>query len=533
MSAAFADDVGADFYLAVNPDGMPHPDLLIEMVALARRHQGRVLVEASQFPEELPKVFDPLTLDTPWASGCCLLVPAPVFRGIGGFDESMFMYCEDVDLSWRARQAGYGVKHAPRALFHHRFNCLGNNKVLRRVHLESARILAAKWGGKKLRSEMEQAMVREGWEPKPLPEPLPSLPASSVADFSHHEWFAPTRWTYANQIPAHIILTNADVDDTLDIIVRFHDPAQVDRLSRCLFSLYGQRHQPIQILLMLQGMDKAGLAAVNACVDAFDWSSPRRRPIVTNVAVPQVGDHRARLWNAGLDIGTARYLGYCDYDDTVYPTGYSYLLHRLKFTGVAAAFASALHVDCTPMSGFDFVLDKRFIPGDNRYDFFVAGFCPIHSILVDRTRIEAADLRAEESMSKQEDYRVFATVAARYDTDWASIGTAVGDYMQRTDGTNTIPSHRTDPATKREWDHAIEDVRQHLDGLITKVPVRDIVRMRTAELKLEAALAAAEDERSKRNLMKAKISWRLTSPFREVGRFARRAYERVGGKRPQ
>ena len=34
-------------------------------------------------------MFDPLTLDTPWASGCCLLVPAPVFRGIGGFDESI------------------------------------------------------------------------------------------------------------------------------------------------------------------------------------------------------------------------------------------------------------------------------------------------------------------------------------------------------------------------------------------------------------------------------------------------------------
>src|SRR5258708_15114554 len=147
MSAAFADDVRADFYLAVNPDGMPHPDLLIEMVALARRNQGRVLVEASQFPEELPKVFDPLTLDTPWASGCCLLVPAPVFRGIGGFDESMFMYCEDVYLSWRARHAGHSVKHAPRALFHHRFNRPGNNKGLRRAHLESARRLAAESGG--------------------------------------------------------------------------------------------------------------------------------------------------------------------------------------------------------------------------------------------------------------------------------------------------------------------------------------------------------------------------------------------------
>ena len=67
MSEAFAE--GAEFYLALNPDGMLHPDALVEMTALARRCQGRALVEAAQFPEELPKIFDPLTLDTPWACG--------------------------------------------------------------------------------------------------------------------------------------------------------------------------------------------------------------------------------------------------------------------------------------------------------------------------------------------------------------------------------------------------------------------------------------------------------------------------------
>src|SRR5262245_51160838 len=60
MRAAFSN--GAEYYLVLNPDGMLHPDALVEMIAVARRSGNRALVEAAQFPEELPKVFDPLTL---------------------------------------------------------------------------------------------------------------------------------------------------------------------------------------------------------------------------------------------------------------------------------------------------------------------------------------------------------------------------------------------------------------------------------------------------------------------------------------
>lgn len=41
-------------------------------------------------------------------SGCCMLVRSKVIAEIGGaFDEDYFMYCEDVDLSYRITKAGY------------------------------------------------------------------------------------------------------------------------------------------------------------------------------------------------------------------------------------------------------------------------------------------------------------------------------------------------------------------------------------------------------------------------------------------
>ena len=39
---------------------------------------------------------------------------------VGGFDESLFMYYEDLDVAWRLRLAGYDVRHAPDAVVVHR-----------------------------------------------------------------------------------------------------------------------------------------------------------------------------------------------------------------------------------------------------------------------------------------------------------------------------------------------------------------------------------------------------------------------------
>src|SRR5690606_15733494 len=47
-------------------------------------------------------------------SGCCLLVRKSALEEAGGgFDESYFMYCEDVDLCHRSRQAGYSNIYFP------------------------------------------------------------------------------------------------------------------------------------------------------------------------------------------------------------------------------------------------------------------------------------------------------------------------------------------------------------------------------------------------------------------------------------
>ncbi|TML25781.1 MAG: glycosyltransferase, partial [Actinobacteria bacterium] len=43
----------------------------------------------------------------PWAIGAFLLVRRPAWDAAGGFDESQWLYAEDLDLGWRLRRAGW------------------------------------------------------------------------------------------------------------------------------------------------------------------------------------------------------------------------------------------------------------------------------------------------------------------------------------------------------------------------------------------------------------------------------------------
>jgi N-acetylglucosaminyl-diphospho-decaprenol L-rhamnosyltransferase len=59
------------------------------------------------------------TADVDWVSGSCFLVRRAAWDSIGGFDEAYFMYAEDVDLCWRAHQAGWTVTYEPAARVTH------------------------------------------------------------------------------------------------------------------------------------------------------------------------------------------------------------------------------------------------------------------------------------------------------------------------------------------------------------------------------------------------------------------------------
>ena len=109
-----------DCVLFYNVDTEIFPDALSRLAAcIAASGPEWGAFEMRQFPYEHPKYYDPVTMETSWASGACLCVRRKVFVKTGGFDESIFMYAEDVDLSWHIRALGYRIRYVPQAVTMH------------------------------------------------------------------------------------------------------------------------------------------------------------------------------------------------------------------------------------------------------------------------------------------------------------------------------------------------------------------------------------------------------------------------------
>ena len=185
---------GVDVYVATNPDGAFHPHALERMARVIMAEGGRVLVEACQFPAEHPKEYNPVTLETPWASGACLAIPRAVFEATGGFDDAFFMYCEDVDLSWRVRAVGMKVLIAPHALFLHAVTNRATGAAMHQLMLASAVLLGRKWGNIAFAEAAATQLVGLGVPvPGANPEPV-GQSWRDIPDFTRGFSFAPARW---------------------------------------------------------------------------------------------------------------------------------------------------------------------------------------------------------------------------------------------------------------------------------------------------------------------------------------------------
>lgn len=54
-----------------------------------------------------------------WISGACIMARKDIYEALGGFDESIFMYWDEVDLLFRARENGYLTGFFPQPRFIH------------------------------------------------------------------------------------------------------------------------------------------------------------------------------------------------------------------------------------------------------------------------------------------------------------------------------------------------------------------------------------------------------------------------------
>lgn len=124
--------------LFLNPDVTLEPGCLEALIlALSGTASGEtapplvcapLVADASgqgvEFGLTIDYLGDPVALSsskTPmYVGGCALATTREVFDRLGGFDGSFFMFCEDLDLCWRALLHGFDVRVVPAARVRHR-----------------------------------------------------------------------------------------------------------------------------------------------------------------------------------------------------------------------------------------------------------------------------------------------------------------------------------------------------------------------------------------------------------------------------
>ena len=110
----------AEYCLITNIDLEFEEEAISTVVSAAQNDAADVASwELRQVPFEHPKYYDPVTLETNWSSHACILIKRAAYQEVGGYEPKIFMYCEDVELSYRFRANGYKIKYCPSAVVKH------------------------------------------------------------------------------------------------------------------------------------------------------------------------------------------------------------------------------------------------------------------------------------------------------------------------------------------------------------------------------------------------------------------------------
>jgi GT2 family glycosyltransferase len=138
-----AEQARGRWLVLLNPDAYPEPDWLEQLLACGRAHPTARCFTARQRMAQNPARLDGLGdamagMGFPFRSGygaadasvmadgevfspcgAAMMIDRALFLELGGFDESFFCYCEDVDLGYRLRLRGEAVFLAAKAIVLH------------------------------------------------------------------------------------------------------------------------------------------------------------------------------------------------------------------------------------------------------------------------------------------------------------------------------------------------------------------------------------------------------------------------------
>jgi GT2 family glycosyltransferase len=410
----------APFLLVVNPDCILEPGALATLLEAAHADEARAAAwEMRQVPYEHPKAYDPITLATPWASGAATLFRRSAFDAAGGFDRAIFLYGEDVDLSWRLRAQGHVLRYVPRAAVVHRTYAVPGE-------VKPQQAFGAVFAGLALRARYGNAMhVLQGF-------------AMLGAEIAAPESFRGRRWgmvrtglRYLRSLPRFL---GSRVRATGDFHPQFAGWGYEERRDGAFHEMHSRRGRngadfpPVSILIRTVGRQAWLRQALASCasqtypdvqvVVVEDGPATSRGVIEEFAPRIDIDYHatekrvgRARAGNIAMTRARGEWMNFLDDDDVLFADHVEALVEAARRAGAKGAYGYAWETHTRVIDAERAIYEEtRNVPRHRRHFDRLAlwhqNFLPIQAVLFHRSLWERYGGFAED-MDQLEDWNLW------------------------------------------------------------------------------------------------------------------------------
>ena len=365
------------FFWVTNVDLEFEPDTLTTLLHMAEQdveqfktHGGaRVAAwECRQKPYEHPKDYHPVSGETSWCSSACVLFQTDAIKAVNGYEPLLFLYGEDVELSYRLRDHGYKLKYVPKAsVWHYTYEEAAQIKPQQFLGSTLANVLLrCRYGH---RHEVVQGFVMfmalfamkplfEDMRTKLLGQLLKLLKLApqflrtrrqSQEKFPFRMWdYAMARegafYKYPSAAQSHIeqAKNTAQGAPMVSVLMRTM-PGRAGKLREAIASVvnqtYAQLRGPIELVLVEDG--GLGIESAKAQIDELNASGVLAKVIY--VPLPKSG--RCVAGNKALEVATGQLCCFLDDDDLFYADHLEVLVGEwLKQPSLGAVYALGYEV---------------------------------------------------------------------------------------------------------------------------------------------------------------------------------------------
>jgi len=219
-------------------------------------------------------------------------------------------------------------------------------------------------------------------------------------------------------------------DMLLSTIMRFHARERLPFLENAIASLSTQDWPALEVIVALQNPDETLPREVEQLILRQSWPAPPRFQVVA-VEVPAGVDGRSELLNRGLKRATGRFVAFLDDDDIIYPHGYKTLIDQLLKGDSVIAVGGYCKAYLRRDEGGDWRVRARensLVPEPSRLTLFQYNYVPIHSYIIDRSRLGGFELYFDNDFPPLEDYDFLLRLFAVFEPDFSRFETQVCEY---------------------------------------------------------------------------------------------------------